>query len=126
MDALSLLKPHFDKDKKSETAAALEEAAPTPAIPPADTEIKPGSRSKPAPLNPKSYRSRLGLARALRVANQTEEAQKYYEEVIHIAPEVCKGGVLIERSKPKHLLKRLEKSFDVKKLMYPQMVHSLF
>ena len=112
MDALSLLKLHFDKDKKSETAAAaLDEAAPAPAVPPADTEIKPGSRSKPAPLNPKSYRSRLGLARALRVANQTEEAQKYYEEVIHIAPEVCKGVVLIERSKPQHILKRFEKRF---------------
>ena len=44
--------------------------------------------SDPAPINRKTYHPRLGLARAHRLANEIEDSQKYYNEVIVMAPEV--------------------------------------
>ncbi|KAJ8308540.1 hypothetical protein KUTeg_013414 [Tegillarca granosa] len=72
---------------------------PTP--PPADKkpEAEPAKPAKPAeepkqeqpsnaPINRKTYHPRLGLARAHKAANEIEESQKYYNEVIVMAPEV--------------------------------------
>ncbi|XP_067681719.1 uncharacterized protein [Haliotis asinina] len=46
------------------------------------------SPSKSTPLNRKMYHPRLGLARALRTSGDIQEAQKYYNEVISMAPGV--------------------------------------
>ena len=45
--------------------------------------------AKDAPINKKSYLPRLGLARAYALTTDTiKEAQKYYGEVMDMAPEV--------------------------------------
>ncbi|XP_048244538.1 uncharacterized protein LOC124123872 isoform X1 [Haliotis rufescens] len=61
-----------------------------PAPPTADSPApKPApSNAKSAPINGKMYHPRLGLARALRASGDTQEAQKYYTEVISVAPGV--------------------------------------
>lgn len=59
-----------------------EEAKPEPA-----PESKPAD-DKQAPINPKTYHARLGLARAYRAAGDIDQSKKFYNEVMTMAPEV--------------------------------------
>ncbi|XP_025103726.1 uncharacterized protein LOC112569887 isoform X2 [Pomacea canaliculata] len=57
---------------------------PEPAAPAAKSEAP----KKVAHINPKSFNPYLGLARVLRALDQPKEAQKYFEIVIKMAPDV--------------------------------------
>ncbi|KAK3595487.1 hypothetical protein CHS0354_021583 [Potamilus streckersoni] len=63
----------------AESPAKLEEK-------PQETSLT--SKSVTGSINRKSYHPRLGLARAHKAAGEVPEAQKYYNEVITMAPEV--------------------------------------
>ncbi|KAH3850613.1 hypothetical protein DPMN_093037 [Dreissena polymorpha] len=81
-------------------AAPAKPGAKTPAAPdapkdPVKEELtkeeatpKPAPSLGPTPINRKSFRPRLGLARAHRAANEIPDAKKYYNEVITMSPEV--------------------------------------
>ncbi|XP_064602981.1 uncharacterized protein LOC135468574 [Liolophura sinensis] len=66
------------------------EKAPTPTEKSFAEPPQPVSNPHPTsgPLNRKSYQPRLGLARVFHALGESEEAQKYYQEVISMAPEV--------------------------------------
>lgn len=58
-----------------------------------DAKPEPAPESKPAddkaaPINPKTYHARLGLARAYRAAGDIDQSKKFYNEVMTMAPEV--------------------------------------
>ncbi|XP_076097670.1 uncharacterized protein LOC143067930 isoform X2 [Mytilus galloprovincialis] len=65
-----------------------EEKKAEPQTPPAATQTSDSKPSLAAPINRKTYLPRLGLARAHRSAGEIEESQKYYNEVIVMAPEI--------------------------------------
>ncbi|XP_070181396.1 uncharacterized protein [Littorina saxatilis] len=65
-------------------------AAPAPASQPAPEAAtpEPAKSKKPAPINPKTYQAYLGLARVYRALENPKEAQKYYEIVSNMNPEI--------------------------------------
>ncbi|ESO87738.1 hypothetical protein LOTGIDRAFT_234972 [Lottia gigantea] len=77
-------KGHVCEAKPSATDSKAKASSPS-------TPQTPATDNKPAASGPKntpSYLPRLGLGRAFKASNETEEAKKYYEEVIAMAPEV--------------------------------------
>ena len=66
---------------------ALSAAAPAPEPAP-EAAPEPAKPKKPAPINAKTYHAHLGLARVYRALEDTKQAQKYYEAVSNMAPEV--------------------------------------
>ena len=70
-------------------------AEPEPAPAPEPEAPKPAPSAGPAPINRKTYHPRLGLARAHKAANEVPDAQKYYNEVIVMSPEVYKYMFLV-------------------------------
>ncbi|XP_074656502.1 uncharacterized protein LOC141909757 [Tubulanus polymorphus] len=78
----------------TKTGSAAKSGSATPIVPvPESTkeEVKTTTSqpTKPAPINKKTHHARLGLARALaRKPEDIEEAKKYYNEVMSMAPEI--------------------------------------
>ena len=71
------------------TTAAPAAPAPAPAAASPSPPPAPAETAKPAPINAVSHGSRLGLARAYAKSPDTiEEAKKYYNQVIDMAPQV--------------------------------------
>ena len=76
------------------SAAAAPAPEPAPEAAP-EAAPEPAKAKKPAPINPKTYHAHLGLARVYRALEDTKQAQKYYEAVTAVAPEVRPAGVYV-------------------------------
>ncbi|XP_076442616.1 uncharacterized protein LOC143281313 isoform X2 [Babylonia areolata] len=72
----------------SKGTAAAPAGTTAPPEPAAEAETEPTKPKKPAPINPKTYHAYLGLARVYRALEDSKQAQKYFEEVTKLAPEV--------------------------------------
>ena len=87
----NLLRRTYTLINTNNSAVAKEASPPEPkkeeTKPETEPEAKPAD-SKPAPINPKTYHPRLGLARAYRAAGDVDQSKKFYNEVMAMAPEV--------------------------------------